>query len=75
LKNVSKRLGMKIEGDKSAKELVQELLKKEEGKGGLFLNNSFITDFEECMKAGYPVMESYPRQCKTEDGNSFVEKI
>ncbi len=75
LKKVSERLGIKVEGDKSAKELVQELLKKEEGKGGLFLESSFITDFKECLKAGYPVMESYPRQCKTEDGNSFVEKI
>lgn len=30
--------------------------------------------FEECTKAGYPVMESYPRQCKAED-RTFVEDI
>lgn len=34
-----------------------------------------ISSFEECVKAGLPVMESYPRQCKTPDGKTFVEKI
>ena len=34
-----------------------------------------ITNFEECAAAGYPVMESYPRQCKTPDGRNFVETI
>lgn len=33
-----------------------------------------ISDFESCAKAGYPVMESYPRQCKAGD-RTFVEKI
>lgn len=32
-----------------------------------------ITSFEECVAAGYPVMESQPRQCRTEDGIIFVE--
>lgn len=33
-----------------------------------------ITNFEECVEAGFPVMESYPRQCS--DGkNTFVEDI
>lgn len=34
-----------------------------------------ITSFEECAKAGYPVLESYPRQCETPDGKIFVEKV
>jgi len=34
-----------------------------------------IESFEDCVVAGYPVMESYPRQCKTEDGKNFVEDI
>ena len=34
-----------------------------------------ITDFEECARAGYPVGESYPRQCWTPDGRRFVEKV
>lgn len=33
-----------------------------------------ITDFIDCMEAGYPVMESYPRKCRA--GNStYVEEI
>ncbi|MDP2664806.1 MAG: GerMN domain-containing protein [bacterium] len=34
-----------------------------------------ITNFEECAAAGYPVMESYPRQCKTPSGQTFAEDI
>ncbi|MDD5711011.1 MAG: META domain-containing protein [Candidatus Colwellbacteria bacterium] len=33
-----------------------------------------ITNFEECEAAGYPVMESYPRQCRAGD-QTFVEVI
>jgi hypothetical protein len=34
-----------------------------------------ISSFQECIDAGYPVMESYPRQCRTSDGGYFVEEI
>ena len=34
-----------------------------------------INNFKECVSAGYPVLESYPRQCKTPDGKSFTEDI
>ncbi len=34
-----------------------------------------INSFEECVSAGYQVMESYPRQCKTPDGKTFTEDI
>ncbi|MFA5746610.1 MAG: Gmad2 immunoglobulin-like domain-containing protein [Candidatus Paceibacterota bacterium] len=34
-----------------------------------------VNNFEECAAAGYPVMESYPRQCKTPEGNNFIEYI
>ena len=50
--------------------------------GGIALFNSDknavdseINDFTACVNAGYPVMESYPRQCKTPDGRNFVEEI
>ena len=33
-----------------------------------------ITTFEECAKAGNPVMESYPRQCRA-GGETFVEAV
>jgi hypothetical protein len=34
-----------------------------------------ISSFEECVAAGYAIMESYPRQCLTPQGNTFVEDI
>ncbi len=34
-----------------------------------------INNFEECIAAGNPAMESYPRQCRTVDGQHFVEII
>ena len=34
-----------------------------------------ISSFTECVAAGYPVAESYPRQCRTPDGRNFVEQI
>ena len=33
-----------------------------------------ITNFEECVAAGNPVMESYPMQCRA-NGQTFVEEI
>lgn len=34
-----------------------------------------VASFEDCVKAGFPVLESYPPQCKTSDGKSFSQKI
>lgn len=34
-----------------------------------------IETFEACVAAGNPVMESYPRQCRTASGRLFVEPI
>jgi glucose/arabinose dehydrogenase len=34
-----------------------------------------INNFEDCVTFGNPIMESYPRQCRTEDGRHFVEVI
>jgi len=33
-----------------------------------------ITNFEDCLLAGNPAMESYPRQCRA-NGRTFVEEI
>ena len=41
----------------------------------LFGPVSKISNFEDCVNAGYPIMESYPRQCKTPDGRTFTEII
>ncbi|OHA89274.1 MAG: hypothetical protein A2653_01095 [Candidatus Zambryskibacteria bacterium RIFCSPHIGHO2_01_FULL_43_25] len=34
-----------------------------------------VADFESCAAKGNPIMESYPRQCRTKDGKVFVEDI
>lgn len=31
-----------------------------------------IDSFEACKQAGFPIMESYPEQCMTPDGRTFV---
>ena len=36
---------------------------------------SNVLSFEACVAAGYPVMETYPRQCKTPDGRTYTEDI
>lgn len=32
-----------------------------------------VSSFAECEKAGYPIAESYPRQCQAPNGRSFTE--
>jgi hypothetical protein len=34
-----------------------------------------ITSFEECLTAGYLIIESYPRQCQVPGGEIFTEEI
>lgn len=34
-----------------------------------------VNDFDECAKAGYQVMESYPAQCRMPDGRTFIQEI
>lgn len=34
-----------------------------------------ITSYEECVAAGYPVMESYPEQCAVPGGSTFTRII
>jgi len=40
---------------------------KDGGKG--------ISSFDECARAGYPIMEFFPRQCRAPDGRIFVEQV
>jgi eight-cysteine-cluster-containing protein len=39
------------------------------------VTNEQIVSFDDCAAAGYPIMESYPRQCRTPDGRNFVEDV
>lgn len=34
-----------------------------------------INSFQDCATAGYPIMESYPEQCRTPDGRTFVREL
>jgi hypothetical protein len=34
-----------------------------------------VDNFEECLEAGFSVMESYPRQCRDGAGNLFTEEV
>jgi eight-cysteine-cluster-containing protein len=34
-----------------------------------------INSYEECVAAGYPILESYPEQCMTPDGRSFTRVL
>lgn len=39
------------------------------------VDESTVLSFAECEAAGYPVMESYPRQCRTPDGRTYAEEL
>jgi len=46
------------------------------GEGKCFDGNeciAVVSNFLECEEDGYPVMESYPRQCETPYGRTFTE--
>ena len=34
-----------------------------------------ITSYQECVDAGYPIMESFPEQCAVPGGDTFVNDI
>ncbi|MES2436641.1 MAG: Gmad2 immunoglobulin-like domain-containing protein [Patescibacteria group bacterium] len=34
-----------------------------------------VANFEECAKAGYPIMESYPSRCSTPDGKTYTQNV
>ena len=36
---------------------------------------SEILSFKDCESAGLPILESFPRQCKTSDGRTYAEEI
>ncbi|MBI4137257.1 Gmad2 immunoglobulin-like domain-containing protein [Candidatus Roizmanbacteria bacterium] len=42
---------------------------------GKRIPSSEISNFEDCVAAGYPVMERYPEQCRAPDGKTFTRDI
>jgi len=39
------------------------------------VHKPIVRNFQECAAAGYPVMESYPRQCKAPGTQFYVEQL
>lgn len=47
------------------------------GEGRCFNGTACVEDlnsFLECVEAGYPILESLPRVCRTPDGREFIEE-
>lgn len=36
-------------------------------------DNTEPINFNECVQKGYPIQETFPRQCRTPEGKSFIE--
>lgn len=34
-----------------------------------------ILTYEDCVAAGYPILETFPEQCKTADGTTFTREL
>jgi len=68
--NKTKRI--EFERDDNIPEINKLILKLEKIRSPI---ESSIESFDDCVAAGNPVMESYPRQCRTTDGRNFVEGI
>ena len=64
---------IEFEARESIPEITQLIIKLQEIRNRTV--SSSIDSFEDCVAAGNPVMESYPRQCRTSDGRNFVEDI
>jgi hypothetical protein len=44
-------------------------------RGDIQKLSSQVNSFEECVAAGYPVMEKYPQECVTPDGAAFERRL
>jgi hypothetical protein len=64
---------IEFEAREAIPEITQLIVKLQEIRKSTV--DSVIDSFEDCVFAGYPVMESYPRQCRANDGQNFVEDI
>jgi hypothetical protein len=48
---------------------------EKQGDGTVDADTADIRSFADCERAGYPVMESQPRQCRTPDGRTYAEEL
>jgi len=54
---------------------IEDLSKIDNNIDEELVDDVIVNSFDECLLAGFAVMESYPRQCRTDDGELFVEDI
>lgn len=50
------------------------IVKAHTGIGSVDIN-LLIESYDDCVAAGYPIMESYPEQCSTPDGRTFTNIV
>jgi hypothetical protein len=62
-----------VGNDQNTLSLLENALGKPFAEGPKYVPGAILT-FDDCAAAGYPVMESYPRQCRTPDGRTFVSQ-
>lgn len=43
--------------------------------GFRYLEMKSVSNFDECAARGFPIMETYPAQCRTPDGRTFTQNI
>lgn len=62
--------------DKSLKEKLSECLPKSDMKSKETCDELLVSiqTFDDCKDAGFPILESFPEQCKTVDGRTFINK-
>jgi hypothetical protein len=41
----------------------------------VFHTQKIVSTYEECAAAGYPILETYPPQCKAPDGKLYVKNV
>jgi len=51
------------------------IYQEKQGDGTNATDPSTVLSFADCEAAGYPVMESHPRQCRTPDGRTYAEEV
>lgn len=55
--------------------VVSGLILLDKSKKTREISDASINSFESCVAIGYPILETYPEQCKTPDGRTFVREL
>ncbi len=77
LQNLSRRLEIEVRGSEDISRIMEALESPSSSSDSSSNGGSAgeIDSFADCVAAGYPVMESYPEQCRTPEGKHFTRDI